>query len=496
MGEKIKDLKMKDKYILKAQLTEDDSSERLLEIAKEQGLVLPHPALGIFGTPLFSVETKNGNDVRLSKEGTEKALQTIKHTQINPNHERDTDQAKKHIFGHTIHAELQEDGQVFMAFVFYKDIFSVEFEQAKELMKQGKLFVSWEITADIDTQEELADGSRRINDFSFLGTGLLYDVAPAYPEAVVNETAAKIPANDPELMFAKQLIAQIDEVPNMERIFIITSTDDAHWHVAEINLDGNGETIDIFGEDLDVHTHPIVNFQIQEADAHAHRITYEIWASIKQTLKSKYNVDLKFDPSNVGDIKQGGINSMDEKQKKIVAELREKFGDLAKDYSDEDLLESTKVAELEQAQKDAEEKSELKKAQTRIVELETKVAELEGTIEAKGSEIEAVRVDAEKIGKLKVELADNPYVKDFNNEDYLNEDKVEEAKRKHGLDKKEADLKAREEAVKEKEIKTAAQIKQEQLEADKKNGNDDNKTEDTYASKVEESIIKLRKQNK
>jgi len=60
-------------------------------------------------------------------------------------------------------------------------------------------------------------------------------------------------------------------------------------------------------------------------------------------------------------------------------------------------------------------------------EAKEKVEELENSLEAKSSEIEAVRENAEKIGKTKVQLKDNEYAKDFTDEDYLDDEKVEKA---------------------------------------------------------------------
>ena len=60
-------------------------------------------------------------------------------------------------------------------------------------------------------------------------------------------------------------------------------------------------------------------------------------------------------------------------------------------------------------------------------EAQAKVEELEASLEAKNSEIESVRDNAEKIGKTKVQLKDNEFAKEFKDEDYLDDEKVAKA---------------------------------------------------------------------
>jgi len=89
----------------------------------------------------------------------------------------------------------------------------------------------------------------------------------------------------------------------------------------------------------------------------------------------------------------------------------------------------------------------------KIVALESKVKELEATVDSQKKEIEAfqakeeannARAKAEQIAKIKSDLKDNQFCKDFTDEDYLDEKKVKDVK----ILKENADLKAENEALK------------------------------------------------
>jgi len=352
------------------------------------------------------------------------------------------------------------------------------------------------LIADKSSKEILDDGTVRLNDFTYTGMGFLLDNPPAYKNADVFDFARKIKGkvekyNTKELIFANQILETCDDIlatnhPLTDddmptRLFLVTSSDDRHFHVAEIDFDGNGKTISGHGDGKHVQPHLIVNWQIQvaknaepETGEHAHRILNEIMASIKKHISKKH---LDRDPKkkkkkdvNINKLleQKGGNQSMNNEDTKKVEELRAELGDFAKDVSDEDLLNDEKVEELRQAKADSEkeadkseEKSEEKKANeeeeekkdddkkedkdAKITELEKENKELKATNEAKNSEIEKVRENAEKIGKLKVELADNPHTKDFSDEDYLNDEKVEKAK----LQKDNDDLKVERDKLKE-----------------------------------------------
>lgn len=496
---------MKDNILITAKITKAET-EDVLELARSKGLVAPHPALGFLKATLMTTEKANGNGVRLSTEATKKALPSLLFSQLNPQHEREI------VYGSCFHAEMNQDGIVEVAFVFYKDIFPAEYEKAKELLEKGELSVSWEITADLDNQEKLSDGTRIINDFQFLGVAILYGIEPAYPEAKIKEIAKlKIPSKDPELLFAKKLTQKSQEELDFPDIFLVTTSDDKHFHVAEIDENGNGQTISGHGEGKHEEPHQIVNWQIQTAEStiseepHAHRILDTVMAAVKEKINARkypnpkdprHKKDGKLeDKKSKKDKNQGGETKMKDEQKQKVAELRERFGDLAKDLKDEDLLDETKVAELENAKEEKEsekQKTDLEKVNERIAELENENKELKATIEAHKSEVEQVKENAEKIGKLKVELEDNPYTKDFKDEDYLSEDKVNQAKKKKEMDDKETELKAKEEEIKQKEKDLSEKMEKAKLNVDDDTGNQDTETKNSLIKSAREKAKKLR----
>jgi len=172
--------------------------------------------------------------------------------------------------------------------------------------------------------------------------------------------------------------------------------------------------------------------------------------------------------------------------KEIKSKLSEELGELVKDWTDEDFQNEEKIAEARKKKEEqtSEEKKD-EKAEKTVVESEEKVVqkttlddetksekaevqyeievrkdgkvirteksnsevvylyaqveslkadyekqinELKATLEVKDSEIEAVRKNAEKIAKLKIENENNEFTKEFKNEDWLNAEKLEEAK--------------------------------------------------------------------
>jgi len=476
---------MNENITLKATVSEAEVTAEIQGIAEKIGIVLPSTHTALFRTVYARIEEANGNGVRLSREAVEKALPGLVGSQVNLEH-----LGKGFMVGIILDASLNDNDEIETIFTFAKNIYEEDYLRALDKMQEGKLSVSFELLADRDGQEFLNDGTVRLHDIDFQGQGLLIDESPAYKKAIVFEMAKKVKARalkeqksgtlkDREMVFASQVVASCDTVlaqedmmEDMPRIFIVTTSDDGHFHTAEVDWDGNGKTIAIAGTDDAPHVHEVMNWQIQEADGHAHGIVTEVMAQVEEYMKSKDISKIKSKKAkgkeDDSQTKQGGINQMTEEQKKIIADLRSELGDFAKDVSDEELLDEAKVEELKQAKTEAEaenkedESTDAEKAEARIAELEAENAELKATIEAKDSEIENVRENAQKIGKLKVEMKDNKYVADFSDEDYLDEGKVEKAK----LQKERDDLKTENEelAKKAKEAKEKIDASQEETE--------------------------------
>lgn len=170
---------------LTATIIASDTQE-LYDVAKAKGINMPHPSLGIFQSVLCEIEKPNGNGVRLGKDATEAAVSTLIGTQINRNHLR-----AGNVLGHIIDAKINKDKEIEVICMFFKDIYSEEWEEAQELFAKGKLTMSFELSADVESQDKLADGTKRLNDYYFTGAGLLFGVKPACKKARVFEMAAK-----------------------------------------------------------------------------------------------------------------------------------------------------------------------------------------------------------------------------------------------------------------------------------------------------------------
>ena len=161
-------------------------TQDLYDVAKGKGINMPHPSLGIFQSVLCEIEKANGNGVRLGAKATEAAVSTLIGTQINRNHLR-----AGNVLGHIIDAKINKDKEIEIICMFFKDIYEEEWEEAQELFAKGKLTMSFELSADIESQDKLADGTKRLNDYYFTGAGLLFGVKPACKKARVFEMAAK-----------------------------------------------------------------------------------------------------------------------------------------------------------------------------------------------------------------------------------------------------------------------------------------------------------------
>lgn len=161
-------------------------TEVLYDIARTKGIQMPHPALGIFKSILCEIEKPNANGIRLGSKATEAAVSTLVGCQINRNHLR-TD----NVLGHIIDASINKDKEIEITCIFFKDIYEEDYDSAMELFSKGQLTMSFELSADVESQDKLADGTKRLNDYYFTGAGLLFGVKPACKKARVFEMATK-----------------------------------------------------------------------------------------------------------------------------------------------------------------------------------------------------------------------------------------------------------------------------------------------------------------
>ena len=187
----------RERFNLECRIIASDT-QALYDIANARGIQMPHPALSIFSSTLCEIENPNANRVRLGKKATLEALDTIIGTQINFNHVR-----KGAICGYVIDATLNNNDEMDITCIFFKEIYETEWEYAQTLFSKDKLTMSFEISADVESQDKLKDGTRRMNDYYFTGAGLLMGKKPACKSAKVFEMAEELDAKREELIFAE-----------------------------------------------------------------------------------------------------------------------------------------------------------------------------------------------------------------------------------------------------------------------------------------------------
>ena len=126
------------------------NTESLYAMASSKGIIMPHPALTVWSCLLAEIEEANENGVRLGKEATLEAVDTAIGTQVNWNH-----LGKGHICGYIINAEIRDKKDIWITCIGHKETYEAEFKEAEDLMKQGKLAMSFEISAGVESQEKL-----------------------------------------------------------------------------------------------------------------------------------------------------------------------------------------------------------------------------------------------------------------------------------------------------------------------------------------------------
>jgi hypothetical protein len=394
---------MKQKIYSKS-VTVAKETEHIKAVAEKLGIVLPSTHTALFQSVFAPLDEANLNGHRLDSKIVDVEIKKMIGAQANLEH-----MGYGWIVGVILDAWVNDSNEIEIIYSFAKNIYKDEYVLALEAMANGDLAVSFELDAEIAGQEKLADGTLLLHDYSFTGVGVLIQNPPAYANAKTYEFANAIKdrlqeSTNKEFVFASQLEKTCDNVLS--------------------NTNEKTETPALTESKID---------------------------SDKNDIKDK---DLENKTS-----KEGGNTKMEltKEQKAEIENLRAELGDLAKDVSDEELLDETIVAELRTK---AEEARVTQLAyQVDVVEVRTyslvekdgvdtiketveivkridynsqlaavaKVEELEATLSAKDSEIESVRENAEKVGKAKVELKDNTFAADFTDEDYLDDVKVAKA---------------------------------------------------------------------
>lgn len=491
-------MKEKIKFESKQIVSVEEDSREILDIAKKRDILIPSSHLGFFKTIYCEIEKPNLNGIILAREAVEKALPGLISAQVNFEHMQ-----AGFLCGSILDVWINDNDEIEVVYAFYKGIYPDEYDQSIELAKEGKLAVSFELLSESNSQEHFDNGDIRLNDIDFQGMGHLMDNPPACSSAKIYEFAKVIKnrvneTKNKELMFASKIVETCDKILKTDKqssdvykdfpdsSFAViepafrdgTSSDRKARHLpfkdrfGKFDLTNYRIALDIVNEILPI-TDSITTEELREEAKEELAKFTEILAKIKKE-EEKLN--------------QGGNTNMEltKEQKAKIEKIQEELGDLSKDVSDEDLLKDDKVAELRIVKAEADKTAKAKKTEEiaykvdsveiRTYSLEdidgvetvveniqvvrkvdynaqldavTKVAELESTLEAKNSEIETVRENAEQIGKTKVQLKDNTFAKEFTDEEYLDDEKVAKAIQ----DQKNADETAKVVADRKEELK-------------------------------------------
>lgn len=184
---------------------------RVQQLAEKIGIVVPSVHTALFQAIYTPIEDANSNGVRLSQKAVDEALPKMIGAQSNINHF-----GKGFVVGIILDAWINETKEVEIIFTFAKEVYEQEYHQALEAMAEGKLTVSFELLSETQTQEKLADGTVLLNDIDFTGVGVLIGKNPGYKNAKVYEMATlyrdKAKNSEKELMFASQIMESCEKV--------------------------------------------------------------------------------------------------------------------------------------------------------------------------------------------------------------------------------------------------------------------------------------------
>jgi hypothetical protein len=424
---------------LTANVIASDTQE-LYDIAKSKGINLPHPALGIFKSVLCEISKPNANGIRLAPKATDVAVSTLIGTQINKNHLR-TD----NVLGHTIDAVINKNKEVEVVCIFFKDLYSEDWEEAQELFSKNNLTVSFELSADIESQEKLADGTKILNDFYFTGLALLFGVKPACKRARVFEMATKklqdkLTIERQSLIFANNQNTQksimevlklmADEVKKIEEVQVAEVVAEVPVEVAKVE-----ESQKLCPECQEPMEDDKCAKCGEPKQATEEPITPIEEAKVEEPIVAQPEVMAQ--PEVVEEAPSTVVREETVKETRTIDPIAETETVKVEvttvvTVDDEKKMEQTQVIETVYSQTQLDEVK---------AGYEAQIAELKEQISNKDVQIENIKLTAEKLVTRKIELKDNEACQGFTDEDYLNDAKVEEAVCKKTKSKKLAELK-------------------------------------------------------
>lgn len=411
------------RYELKAKtyLAKENDS-KIQEIANKFGIILPSEDLAIFLSVYAPLEEANLNGVRLAKDAVEKSLSTLRGKLA------DVDHIRPYVIGSILDGWINENSEIVIAFTMYKSVFVEEYAKALELMNEGTLSVSFELTTNPDTIEAMEDDTIRLHDISFSGVGLLLSTKPAYPKAKIYEMASRLlnKVKETNMVFASQIaeelgsnvIAEVENISNSERKEnkVMELNDEQKAKIEAIKAQLGDKVKDWNDEDFFNEAKLIEAGYVQVKEEQSVETITVNEETNSVTVEEKENC-------TVTTTQDDGTKSVDTSEKvEIRTFTQEQVQEQIQPYE-------SKVVTL-QSELDVL-KAEYEIAVNRIKELEDANAAKEAAVEAEKQ--------AKILADIKDSLKDNPYVVEFKDEDYLNVEKVEKAK----LLKENDDLKAK-----------------------------------------------------
>ena len=428
---------MNEKFYIEAKVQKID--EKIEEAIKKSGIVYPHHSLAFFRARYAKVDgaSANGNGVILA-ESVKEDVPYLVGTQCNMNHYR-----RNWILGSIIDAFVNDNEEIEIVFTFDKVIYKGEYQEALELMEEGKLTVSFELSVEKKNVEIVNGIYKKLNHVEFLGVGVLFGVKPAYKDADVFETAMKeieqmLNQEDKNLVFANikdvaqkwakigELIEKtIDEksnINNKEGVEVDKKANDAL--LAKLKADVIAE----FGEEA------VKDWTDED-------FTDEKIQALRESLQTPKEEVAEAETTEVSEeVKEEVVEA------EVVKRETETEQKVEVTYDTETQVETVKV-ETEQVTKvDDVVKEVVKTVEERVynyaeveaikAEYEIKLQEKDSIIAEKEEQIKFQKEFAQKVVEIREEMGD--YVKDLSDEDLFNETKMKIAK----LEKENAELKA------------------------------------------------------
>lgn len=422
------------------------------KLAKSVGLQLPSPSFAVFKSVYAKIEEANKNGVRLARKTVKEALPTLIGTQVNLNHWR-----KNYIVGNIFWAGLNENDEIEIAFTFFKSVYPEEYEKAIEQFEDGELTVSFELSADKESQVYHADGTRTLNDFYFDGVGLLLDENPAYPGAIVFESAKlqmENIINEANLIFAKQhiespayttLIASLKTILKGENSKMKLDTNQANdeGRNEEMADEKKNDVLDKAEDQKPVET----SEEEKKEDVKKEEVETkeDDKVEVKEEPKEEASEEEPKEDSKEDEVAEEATEEKDEasenseesedakttyetEQKKTTVETydQDKTTVEVENEVTQTVTDSEGNKSVRTLKEDVKETFTFAEVDAIKADYEQQIATLKEALETKNDEIKVAKETATQVERLRAELGD--YVNDFTDEDFANPDKIQIAR--------------------------------------------------------------------